>query len=144
MKQSSPPQGGSVRTEGSGRESKGKEKAVVGSCWCWTHSLNPKGFPFLTAPGFLSSPRYPEPGKTSVSEGVEIPVYSFIKRGNRWKGRVGGEEYMMGPGELLVFPSMQRTWELNSLLGRYDCQYMFLSSIHTYICLCLYVCQCNI
>lgn len=139
MKQSSPPQGGRVRTEGSGRERKKLlwEAAGVGH----THSLNPKGFPFLTAPGFLPSPRYPEPGKTSVSEGVEIPVHSFIKRGNRWKGRVGGEEYMMGLGELLVLPSMQRTRELNSLLGRYDCQYVFVLDpyIHLSASVCLSV-----
>lgn len=48
----------------------------------------------------------------------------------------------MGLGEILVFPSRQRT-QNNSLLGRYDCQCMCLSSVHTYIyvslCMSVYV-----
>lgn len=128
-----------------GRQRRGL--SVVGSCWTWTLLLQLKSFPFLTAPEFPGSPpgwEIPESGKMSVSQGRKIPVYSFTKRGNMWKGRVRGEENMLCLGELVVFPSMWRTQELNSLLERYDFHSLWLSSVYIYMYIylpmCVYVC----
>lgn len=83
-------------------------------------------------------------GKMSVSQGIKIPVYSFTKRANMWKRRVGGEEYMLCLGGLVMFPSMWRTQELNSLLERCDSHSLCLSSVHMYVYLPMFVYVCVI
>lgn len=104
-------------------------------------------FSFPDCPRVPSQPSWvrntwcPGSGKMSVSQGTKIPVYSFTKTGNMWKGRVGGEEYMLCLGELVVFPSMWRTQELNSLLERYDSHSLCLSSVHMYVYIFTYVCN---
>lgn len=71
---------------------------------------------------------------------AEIPVRSFIERRNMWKERVREKEYLMCLGDLLVFPT--RTQKLNLLPGGYDCQYMYLSPVHTCVCVCIYMGVC--
>lgn len=53
---------------------------------------------------------------------------------------MGGEEYVLCLGELVVFPSMRRTQELNSLHERYDSHSLSVFVLNPYLYIYLPMC----
>lgn len=136
MKQSSPP---SWEAGGEGRG--------CGSCWCWTRLLNPEGFPFLTAwsspqPSWVRNTWYPGPGRTSISGGLDIPVHSFIERGNSGRGEQDGRDSWWVLGKFWCFPAVKGHRTTHCLESMTVSVCVCHQSIRIYVSLCNVISSC--
>lgn len=101
-------------------------------------------------PGVPSQPSwegntwYPGPGEMSVSEGLDIPVHSFIVRGNSGKGEREGRNSRGVLGKFLCFPAGKRHSTTHCFEGMTVIVCVCPQSIHIYIYISVYVCLCNI